>query len=61
MHRAEKESGCQGPDELKEKLEEGTPKQIGKCHGVKTKHPCVPRRPKKKQPFTDKIADFDLR
>ncbi len=45
---AEKKSGCQRPDELKEKPEECTPKQIKKCHGTMRKHPCAPKGSGKK-------------
>ena len=39
---------CQHPEKLKRKPEEGTPKQIEKCHGKVAKHPCVPRKSRKK-------------
>jgi len=45
---SENKSGCQCPTELKGKPEECTPLQIKKCHGTKAKHPCIPKRPKKK-------------
>ena len=44
----ENKSGCQCPKELKGKPEDCTPEQIKECHGTKAKHPCVPKRPKKK-------------
>ena len=39
---------CQHPEKLKGKPEECTPKQIEKCHGKVAKHPCVPRKSRKK-------------
>ncbi len=42
-------SGCQFPDKLKGKPIDCTPKQIKECHGSIGKHPCVPKKSKKKQ------------
>ena len=39
---------CQHPEKLKGKPEECTPKQIEKCHGKAAKHPCVPKKARKK-------------
>jgi hypothetical protein len=39
---------CQQPEKLKGKPEECTPKQIEKCHGKASKHPCVPKKSGKK-------------
>jgi hypothetical protein len=44
---AEKNPGCQCPDELKGKPEECTPEQIKECHGTTEDHPCVPKEEKK--------------
>jgi ArsR family transcriptional regulator len=39
---------CQQPEKLKGKPEECTPKQIEKCHGKASKHPCLPKKSGKK-------------
>jgi DNA-binding transcriptional ArsR family regulator len=39
---------CQHPEKLKGKPEECTLKQIEKCHGKAAKHPCVPKKSRKK-------------
>ncbi|MDO9211475.1 MAG: hypothetical protein Q7V48_12135 [Deltaproteobacteria bacterium] len=44
---AEKNSGCQCPDELKGKPEECTPEQIKECHGITGDHPCLVKEEKK--------------
>jgi hypothetical protein len=45
---AGQKSGCQFPDKLKGKLTDCTPKQIKECHGSVKKHPCLPKKNKKK-------------
>lgn len=45
---AGQKSGCQFPDKLKGKPKDCTPKQIKECHGSVRKHPCVPKKNKKK-------------
>jgi hypothetical protein len=45
---ARQKSGCQFPDKLKGKPTDCTRKQIKECHGSVKKHPCVPRKSKKK-------------
>jgi len=39
---------CQHPEKLKGKPEDCPPLQVEKCHGAKTKHPCISKKPKKK-------------
>jgi DNA-binding transcriptional ArsR family regulator len=39
---------CQHPEKLRAKPEDCTPKQIEKCHGKAAKHPCVPKKGRKK-------------
>jgi ArsR family transcriptional regulator len=35
---------CQKPEQLKNKPEECSPKQIKECHGDHKTHPCVPEK-----------------
>lgn len=39
-----RKSGCQKPDQLKDRPEKCSPRQIVKCHGDAKKHPCVTTR-----------------
>jgi DNA-binding transcriptional ArsR family regulator len=39
---------CQHPEKLRAKPEDCTPKQIEKCHGKAAKHPCAPKKGRKK-------------
>jgi hypothetical protein len=34
-------SGCQKPDQLRDRPEKCSPKQIAKCHGDARRHACV--------------------
>ena len=45
---AVQKSGCQFPEKLKGKDKDCTPKQIKECHGSIRRHPCLPKRNKKK-------------
>jgi hypothetical protein len=45
---ARQKSGCKFPDKLKGKPKDCTPNQIKECHGSIRKHPCVPKKSKKK-------------
>lgn len=38
-----KDSGCQKPENLKEKPKDCSPEQIEKCHGDTREHPCIKR------------------
>jgi hypothetical protein len=48
MCYAGQKSGCQSPDKLKGKTTDCSPKRIKECHGSTRKHPCVPKKSKKK-------------
>lgn len=44
----EKKFNCQRPEKLRGRPEDCTPEQIKECHGSVRKHPCVPKKNKKK-------------
>ncbi len=44
---AEKEKGCQKPEELTGKPAKCSPERIKKCHGDEKEHPCVEKSPEK--------------
>ena len=45
---ARQKNGCQYPDKLKGNPKDCTPKQIKECHGFPRRHPCLPKKSKKK-------------
>jgi hypothetical protein len=45
---AKQKNGCQFPDKLKGKQTDCTPIQIKQCHGSVEKHPCIPKKNKRK-------------
>ena len=48
MCLAGQKSGYQFPEKLKGKPKDCAPKQIKECHGTAKKHPCDPKKNKKK-------------
>ncbi len=45
---ATQKNGCQFPNKLEGKATDCTPQQIKECHGSAKKHPCIPKKNKKK-------------